>query len=250
MFKYVKSEVFRTFKTPMYKIFLAFSLLASLLVLAVWKPLNINGTNYMKIMALFAMNGIMLVSAFAVVIAYKTKDTKVQILSYGMSRGEMFFADLITMQLVSVLTTLILCAFALLGGFLANTFGLSAIGVEDYVGFMVFVLKLILFNINVNNAIFGLTYLLNNVALGIIGIFMIIPTFIRIVYSFAIGKSYEKLIGNFLAIQPYQLLQFNMELSFNDFTSEIMKYIGASVIYVIICYVVPGLIAFKNREIY
>ena len=251
MIKYIKAEFYRTFHSPLYKKFLVFSLGIMLVILAAWKPLKlVDSGDFMVGMSALAMVAILLVIAIAMVIAYKTKDTKVQILSYGMTRGQMYFYDLITMQAISIATTLILGLLALATGFFANLLGLASVNQEAYLGFGAFVLKLILFSINLNNAIFGLGYLLNSVPLGLIGHIVILPAILQIAVAFTMDKDFGPYIMKFLKIQPYIILQDFATEGLSTIGTDAYKIIGAGVIYVILCFLIPGYLAFKNREIY
>ena len=183
-------------------------------------------------------------------IAYKTKDTKVQILSYGMTRGQMYFYDLVTMQTISIVTTIILGLIALATGFVANLLGLASVTHEAYIGFIAFVLRLILYSINLNNAIFGLGYLLYSVPLGLIGHIVILPALLQIATAFTIDKDFGPYIMKFLKIQPYIILQDFASDGIKAMGADAYKIIGAGVIYVIVCFLIPGYLAFKNREIY
>lgn len=251
MIKYIKAEFYRTFHSPLYKKFLIFCLGVMLLILAVWKPLKFSDSgDFMFGMVLLSAVAIILVIAIAMTIAYKTKDTKVQILSYGMTRGQMYFYDLVTMQAISVVTTLILGLIAVATGFVANLLGLATVTQEAYLGFGAFVLRLILSSINLNNAIFGLVYLLNSVPLGIIGHIVILPSILQIASAFTIDKEVGPYIIKFLEIQPHKILQDFAPDGIQAMGADAYKIIGAGVIYVILCFLIPGYLAFKNREIY
>lgn len=252
MIKYIKAEFYRTFRSPMYKRFLAFCLAIMALILVVWKPMKFNeeNQNIMLGMSFLATVAILIVVSVAVILAYKTKDTKVQILSYGMTRAQMFFYDLITMQVISIVTTLILGALAMATGFVADLLGLTTVPQGAYGEFWSFVLRLILLSLNLNNAIFGLTYLLNSVPLGILGHLLILPTALNIIYAFTINKAAGPYILDFMNIQPYTLLQNYATEGLVDVFGNPWTMIGASVIYVIVCFIIPGLLAFRKREIY
>ena len=251
MIKYIKAEFYRTFHSPLYKKFLAFCLGIMLVILAVWKPLKFSDSgDFMVGMCALALVAIILVISIAMTIAYKTKDTKVQILSYGMTRGQMYFYDLITMQAISLVTTIILALIALATGFVANLLGLASVTQEAYLGFIAFVLRLILYSINLNNAIFGLGYLLNSVPLGLIGHIVILPALLQIATAFTMDKEVGPYIVKFLKIQPYIILQDFASDGVQAIGADAYKIIGAGVIYVIVCFLIPGYLAFKNREIY
>lgn len=251
MIKYIKAEFYRTFHSPLYKKFLAFCLGIMLVILAVWKPLKFSDSgDFMVGMCALALVAIILVISIAMTIAYKTKDTKVQILSYGMTRGQMYFYDLITMQAISLVTTIILALIALATGFVANLLGLATVTQEAYLGFGAFVLRLIIFSLNLNNAIFGLGYLLNSVPLGIISHIVILPALLQIAVAFTMDKDFGPHIIKLLKIQPYVILQDFASEGINAMGADAYKIIGAGVIYVIVCFMIPGYLAFKNREIY
>ncbi|WP_054252834.1 hypothetical protein [Neofamilia massiliensis] len=251
MIKYIKAEFYRTFHSPLYKKFLAFCVGVMLVILGVWKPLKFSDSgDFMVGMCALALVAIILVISIAMTIAYKTKDTKVQILSYGMTRGQMYFYDLITMQAISLVTTIILGLIALATGFVANLLGLASVTHEAYIGFIAFVLRLILYSINLNNAIFGLGYLLNSVPLGLIGHIVILPALLQIATAFTIDKDFGPYIMKFLKIQPYIILQDFASDGIKAMGADAYKIIGAGVIYVIVCFLIPGYLAFKNREIY
>lgn len=251
MIKYIKAEFYRTFHSPLYKKFLAFCLGLMLVILAAYKPLKFSDNgDFMVGMSALAMVAILLVIAIAMVQAYKTKDTKVQILSYGMTRGQMYFYDLITMQAISIATTLILGLLALATGFVANLLGLASVNLESYINFGAFVLKLILFSINLNNGIFGLGYLLNSVPLGLIGQTVILPALLQITAALTATKDFGPYIMKFLKIQPYIVLQDFSTYGLQALGADSYKIIGAGVIYVLICFLIPGYLTFKNREIY
>lgn len=251
MIKYIKAEFYRTLHSPLYKKFLVFCLGIMLVILAAYKPLKLSDSgDFMAGMSTLAMVAILLVISIAMVIAYKTKDTKVQILSYGMTRGQMYFYDLVTMQAISIATTLILGLLAVTTGFVANLLGLVSLNLDSYLNFGAFVLKLILFSINLNNGIFGLGYLLNSVPLGLIGHIVILPAFLQIAAALTATKDFGPYIIKFLKIQPYIILQDFSTYGWQSLEADAYKIIGAGVIYVIVCFMIPGYLAFKNREIY
>lgn len=251
MIKYIKAEFYRTLHSPLYKKFLAFCVGVMLVILAVWKPLKFSDNgDFMAGLSTLAMVAILFVVSIAMTISYKTKDTKVQILSYGMTRGQMYFYDLVTMQVISLATTLILGLLAVTTGFVANLLGLATVNLDSYLNFGAFVLKLILFSINLNNGIFGLVYLLNSVALGLISQTIIMPALLRIAVAFTMDKDFGPYIMKFLKIQPYIILQDFSTYGWQSLEADAYKIIGAGVIYVIVCFMIPGYLAFKNREIY
>lgn len=243
MINYIKSELLRTFKTPIYKGLLLFSLAIIVITVGVIKLTNPNFENYFLIMESFASLAILLVSSISAIIAYKTKDTKIQILSHGVRRSEMFFWDLISMQLISLITTLILAALAIISGIFVEGLG----NLEPYKAFIHMVGNMIFLNINLNNAIMGLVYLSNNVSLGIISNYVLIPLLTMMFSGFATETKFEKIFNVLSEIQPYSILQ---KFAASESLFSNTKVIGISIIFVLIAYVATGLFAFKKREIY
>ncbi|MDO5027824.1 MAG: hypothetical protein Q4E36_01045 [Bacillota bacterium] len=249
MTKYIKAEFYRAFHSPIYKKFLIFCVGMMALLLAVWKPFGQDYVDIMTGLSFLAIVAILIVISIAMALAFKTKDTRVQILSFGMTRSQMYFYDLVTMQAISVVTTLILGAMAYVTAFIADLTGLSPVPQGAYQGFGLFLVRLILLSLNLNNAIFGLSYLLNSQALGIIGHIAIIPAVLNIALSFTMEKPLGQYILKLLQIQPHNLLQTFAPDGFSV-DPDWPKILGVGVIYVLVGFLIPGLIAFRKREIY
>lgn len=247
MIKYIKSELFRTFKTPMYKQFLGISVLIVFLSVLTWGTIINVGEDYLQLMTIFSTFAILIISTISMTITFKTKDTKVQILSYGIKRSEMYFADLVTLQIISIITTVLLGILAIGSAALGEMLGLVVVEMP-YSAFINHVVRLILFFININNGIFGLSYILNNLSLGVIGTFLLIPMISSLMLAFTSGKPIGNLINNFYKIQPYPL--FENYVGITEFNQDVIKTIVFSVLFTIIVYVLGGFVGFRKREIY
>ncbi len=68
--KYIKSEISRTFRSPNYKYFLFFSIGVTILSLLVWNVSAGPDADYFTALSVFAEVAILIVSSFALIIAY------------------------------------------------------------------------------------------------------------------------------------------------------------------------------------
>ncbi|MDO5650445.1 MAG: hypothetical protein Q4G11_07555, partial [Gallicola sp.] len=109
------------------------------------------------------------------------------------------------------------------------------------------VLELTFLTINVNNAVFGGTYLLNSVALSIVSQYAILPTVLMLLSFGTEGKKINDIVLFLDKIHPYNLTQRMLGATFQP---ENLKIVAISFAFVIVVYLIPGFLLFNKREIY
>lgn len=247
MLDYVKSEVFRAFKSSYLRIFLG--LTAAFVVIFIAIAEKFLGVDYdmLEMLGQLAPLGAMILYSICLVMAFKTKDTKVQILSYGISRTKMFFWDLISYQIIAIICTVIMAVMAIVGTKAGEIFGLIG-AVGGYGEFIVNTGWLIFYGINLINGLFGLAYITNNASLGIIGNFILIPIFFELLGLFVSAK--EKILEKvyyFSTLQPYMVFQGFTNNPLNGGKWETVIY---AFVYCLMVFVAIGLVKFRKQEIY
>lgn len=242
--KYIKAEIFRIFHTRNYLKFIAATTLI-LLGSMIYSSIDSNSGEYFESMETFLKIVSIIISIFFSVTIFKKKDIKVELLSMGLSRKHIFVCDLITLQIFTIFSIVIMGGLILLFSLLKNLVGADYIG-RSYIGFVYFLIRMIVLMINVNNGVMGLTYLLNNVALGIATSFVIIPSVFQIGMYMTEGKIYD-VFNNLLLIQPFKLL--DLGLATEQIGNGFMKTAGISFVFVFVIYLMCGYVRFSRKEI-
>lgn len=242
--KYIKAEIFRIFHTRNY---LKFIVTITLLLLGsmIYSSIDSNSGEYFEFMETFLKIISIIISIFFSVTIFKKKDIKVELLSMGLSRKRIFVCDLITLQIFTLFSIVIMGVLIILFGLLKNLVGSEYIG-GTYIGFVYFFMRMIVLMINVNNGVMGLTYLLNNVALGIATSFVIVPSVFQIGMYMTKGKIYD-VFNNLLLIQPFKLL--DLGLVTEQIANGFIKTACISFIFVFVIYLMSGYIRFSRKEI-
>lgn len=246
--EYIKSETYRFTHTPAYKRFLIASVLIIALTLAGIIAMIDGDLNmpYTEIMTAYAFFAVLLIDGIALTITYKNKDTKVQVLTYGIKREEMYIKDFVSYIIMILISMIFLLALSIISGLIIDKIGPLPLGeLNKYLGG---VGEITLINLNLAIGMFGLAYLMNNVALGIFGQIMLIPLALQILSTFLSFKPkiFEAIV-RLNSLQPMTQLQTLPGTVLQDGN---IKEILLCTLTVLVLYFIPGLIAFKKREIY
>jgi len=248
MVDYIKSELFRAVKYKGLRIFLGLTALMVALVVVVGglKDLfNSPDTTTMFFWGVMSLIGAGMLYSLALVFTFKTKDTKVQILSYGISRWKMYLWDFISFQIITIACVIIMAILALVGTKLGEITGLLQYP-GDYGLFIEQVKALLILGINLSASFFGLAFLLDNVSLGIATPMVFIPITLQLLMAFT-GKNValqDKII-QFMGIQQWQLAQSYMEPHNINWTIVLYGFI-----YTLLAFVITGLVRYSKQEIY
>lgn len=248
---YITSEIYRLKKTPIYKIFLIISLLiiiGTMILIIVSSQGNTAdfAVEYLDVMTGLAMFAILVVDGVGLTIVYKTKDTKIQILTYGIERTKMYLLDYLSYMIYIIITVFILYIISIISGIILSN--IITIGLGNIKEYTKSIIELIIININLATGMFGVAYLLNSVTQGIFSQIILIPFALNIL-SLIIEISNEKiaeLLKALNSLQPINIINTIGTTSDTDEKIIILK----GFITVLIMYFIPGLIAYKKREIY
>lgn len=234
------------FKTPIFKNFIFFSCGAMVAFSIFWKVNEIEW-DYLSAMLEIAFIAMQVLSIICLTIAYKTKDTKVQILSYGISREKMYAADFLSFNLMTLIMTAILTLIAIVTVFISVSLNIASSNME-FIKFIKNIAWMYILQINMNMAIFGFTYLLDNVAVSFCINFLVLTLIMNNLLMILQGK---KLFDLVLKLQQY--LPFNVldrYLNYALVTAEDVKTILTSFLITLVVYMGSGLLKFRKREIY
>jgi hypothetical protein len=158
----------------------------------------------------------------------------------------MYLADWISINLIMIITVVIMACIAIAVSFLGKT--LHLVKVEGlYIDYIEEVCILTLFTININTALFGFAYIVNNVAISIVSNFVLIPSLLNSMTYIFKNENVKHFFMRLYEIQPNTIMKYNVGRSIADFDYQT---IFISVLFTFVVYFLCGLVAFNKREIY
>lgn len=248
MVDYIKSELFRAVKYKGLRIFLGLTAVMVALVVVVGGLkdfFNNPDTTIMFFWGVMSLIGAGMLYSLAIAFTFKTKDTKVQILSYGISRWKMYLWDFISFQIITIACVLIMAILAVVGTKLGEITGLLQYP-GDYGLFIEQVKALLILGINLSASFFGAAFLLDNVSLGILTPVAFIPVTLQLLMAFTSKNVLlQNKIIEFFNMQQWQLFQSYMEPNNIDWTTVMYSFI-----YTFAAFVITGLVRYSKQEIY
>ena len=243
MFRYLYSELYRTIKTHYYSLFILFSAICMAIIVIFVRVVGMDLELYFNIMKGFATIGILLVSTIVALIVYKPKSIKTLILSSGKRKIDLYILDIITMQALVSITAMTLISISFVGAHLA--YGSELIHLYSEYGR--FTLNMIVLSLNITSGVVGLIYLTNNVSLGVLSQYIMIPVLYLVMRSTGVNTRYLQIIDYIGNIQSYTLLQNLVDEPALRPSLHLMLTSGA---FSIVFYLIPGYLMFRRREIY
>lgn len=157
----------------------------------------------------------------------------------------MYIKDFIAFHLYIAIAVIILFILSIVSGKIIELLGVMKLG--DIKGYLGLIMTLSMLNFCLASAIYGLTVITNNVALGIFGQIILIPLALAILANIVPEKPLQDGILAIYSLQPITL--FDRFLGYH-LTPEIRIKALKSLAFVSVAYLIPGLLAFKHREIY
>lgn len=244
MLNYMKAEVYRTIKTKWYmnllKVLCLFVVVESIYFLK-----NSGIIDCFDYTMMFFKFFALIIPITVTVVIYKRKDIKIELLSMGLSRKNIFIRDWISLQFITICSVFVLAILVLFEGVVAKL-----VFNEDssvIIGFVLFTSKLFVYIININSGILGLSYLFNSVALGAVCSFVIIPSIFQVIMFLTDGKIYD-IANQFLLIQPFKLMEIGLD-SGSYLFSENLSLIIISFVFTLVVYLLIGYMKFKYSEL-
>lgn len=244
MLNYIKAEIYRTIKTKWYMNLLK---IMCLLVIAefVYFVKNSEIVDYFDYTMIFFKFFALIITIAVTVLIYKSKDVKTELLSMGLSRKNIFIRDWISLQFITVCSVVLLAVLVVSGSIIVKLFFNEDSSM--IIGFILFVGKLLFYMININNGILGISYLLNNAALGAVSSFIIIPSIFQIIMFSTDGKIYD-ITNGFLSIQAFKLMETGLDSGTSLFNENLLLVI-ISFAFTLIAYLLTGYMRFRYSEL-
>lgn len=241
---YIRAEIYRICKTKVYVNFI--KLMAIIIGLSsIYTVIDSDTASYLEDMMVFFKLIILIMSIASMVVIYKKKDTKIELISMGISRSKIFIKDLLSLQIIMALSVVFLGLIVLLFNIIANLIINKGLG-NGYNEYFIFMGKLIFLMINVNNGLLGLSYLFNNVALGATVSFIAIPSILQIIMFETEGRIHD-LMEKILLIQPFELLDKGLDTVgvFDGYFPTIIVSFAIAFLF----YLLTGYVRFMRKEI-
>lgn len=244
MLNYIKAEIYRAIKTKWY---MALLLLMCLFIMGevIYFLKSSELVDYFDYTMMFFKFVVLLVTISVTVLIYKRKDIKTELLSMGLSRENIFIRDWFSLQFITICSVFLLAVLGVLGGVIVKLF--SNGDIDMITGFIWFIGKLLFHMININNGVLGLSYLLNNAALGAVSSFVIIPSIFQIIMFSTDGKIYDVANG-FLSIQAFKLMEIGLDSGTYLFNESLLLAV-VSFSFTLIAYLLTGFIRFRYSEL-
>lgn len=247
MIQYAKSEIYRMFKTPMYRYFMVFSLVVMVVFTAMLKPIGLDD-DFFEYMAMFESLASLIILSILGVMVFKTKDTKVQIISYGISKTRLYIMDTVVYIINTLITFILLYITAIVFGYLGKFLGVASFDIESLKFFTIYTLRSFVAISLLLSSTLGTVYLFNSLPLGLLYHFMFLDLFINISSAFIKSQVWIDRFDYFRSIQPLRFYNTFPLAPFEDWI-VIGKDIIIGTIIMWLIYATIGLIAINKREI-
>ncbi|MEB3428801.1 hypothetical protein VLK81_01980 [Citroniella saccharovorans] len=258
MISYIKSELFRAKKTKAFRYLI--------LAVAIFVPLiiTLSATNtkfdidyYSGAGELAIGFGTIVVSCIALFFIFKNKDTKTQIIGYGIKKEKLYWWDFITYNLIVAILALIIMLVLIVLSFPLGAIFKAVHTDTGMYAFIKTVLVSLLLQINVNSVLYGLAYLFNKPFGGILMNYAAFDLILRVLFIIS-GEKYSMLILKIGDYLPTHILNqvanrvLYEEPIFSKAIAASGYKIGNIILSFVICFAIShflGLLAFKKREL-